>query len=130
MGLNLLEVIVVQFPSFGNDFDARKLSLPPPAQSYLAGLAFALAASPCSTPVLATLLGYVASSGDPVGGGALLLTYTSGYVAPLLAAATVTGSLQKIMSARAYTAWVTPASGFLLVAGGTYGFLSRVAPPM
>ena len=59
----------------------------------------------------ATLLGYVASSGDPVTGGALLLTYTSGYVAPLLAAATVTGSLQRIMSARAYTAWVTPASG-------------------
>ena len=76
----------------------------------------------------ATLLGYVASSGDPVTGGALLLTYTSGYVAPLLVAATMTGSLQRIMSARAYTAWVTPASGFLLVAGGTYGFLSRVAP--
>ena len=52
MGLNLLEVVVVQFPSFGADFDARKLSLPPPVQSYLAGLAFALAASPCSTPVL------------------------------------------------------------------------------
>lgn len=31
-------------------------------QAYLAGLTFALAASPCSTPVLATLLGYVATS--------------------------------------------------------------------
>lgn len=31
-------------------------------QAYLAGLTFALAASPCSTPVLATLLGYVAST--------------------------------------------------------------------
>jgi cytochrome c-type biogenesis protein len=103
----------------GQTYDCRR---------YKRGLAFALAASPCSTPVLATLLGYVASSGDPVTGGALLLTYTSGYVAPLLAAATVTGSLQRIMSARAYTAWVTPASGFLLVAGGTYGFLSRVSP--
>lgn len=28
----------------------------------MAGLTFALAASPCSTPVLATLLGYVAAS--------------------------------------------------------------------
>ena len=128
MGLNLLEVIVVQFPSFGTDFDARKLSIPPPAQAYLAGLAFALAASPCSTPVLATLLAYVSQTGDPVTGGALLLTYTSGYVAPLLAAATATGSLGRIMSARQYTAWVTPASGLMLVAGGTYGFLSRVAP--
>lgn len=32
------------------------------AQAYLAGLTFALAASPCSTPVLASLLGYVAAS--------------------------------------------------------------------
>lgn len=31
-------------------------------QAYLAGLTFALAASPCSTPVLASLLGYVAAS--------------------------------------------------------------------
>lgn len=31
-------------------------------QAYLAGLTFALAASPCSTPVLATILGYVATS--------------------------------------------------------------------
>jgi len=128
MGLNLLEVIVVAFPSVGADFDARKLELPPIAQAYLAGLAFALAASPCSTPVLATLLGYVSQTGDPVTGGALLLTYTSGYVAPLLFAATATGSLGRIMSARQYTAWVTPASGLMLVAGGTYGFLSRVAP--
>jgi hypothetical protein len=36
MGLNLLEVILVQFPSFGVDFDARKLSLPAPVQAYLA----------------------------------------------------------------------------------------------
>lgn len=34
----------------------------PGVQAYLAGLTFALAASPCSTPVLATLLGYVATS--------------------------------------------------------------------
>ena len=69
MGLNLLEVIVVEFPSFFGDFDARTLRVPNEVKSYLAGLAFALAASPCSTPVLATLLGYVASSGDPVAGG-------------------------------------------------------------
>jgi cytochrome c-type biogenesis protein len=128
MGLNLLEVIVVGFPSFGQNFDARSLKIPEPAKAFIAGLAFALAASPCSTPVLATLLGYVASSGDPLTGGALLLTYTSGYVTPLLVAATATGSLRQIMSARAYTFWVTPASGFLLVTGGTYGFLSRVTP--
>ncbi|CAL5409653.1 unnamed protein product [Camellia sinensis] len=35
-------------------------------QAYLAGLTFALVASPCSTPVLATLLGYIAESKDGV----------------------------------------------------------------
>ena len=47
-------------------------------QAYLVGLTFALAASPCSTPVLATLLAYVASSQDPLLGGGLLLAYTTG----------------------------------------------------
>ena len=51
---------------------------PEAPQAYLAGLTFALAASPCSTPVLATLLAYVGASADPVPGGLLLLTYTSG----------------------------------------------------
>ena len=47
-------------------------------QAYLVGLTFALAASPCSTPVLATLLAYVANSQDPLLGGGLLLAYTTG----------------------------------------------------
>ena len=33
-----------------------------------AGLTFALAASPCSTPILATLLAYVSTTRDPVTG--------------------------------------------------------------
>lgn len=66
------------------------LLLHPCAQAYLAGLAFALLASPCSTPVLATLLAWVSATRDPVQGGGLLLAYTSGYVMPLLVAATVT----------------------------------------
>ncbi|KAK4398416.1 Cytochrome c-type biogenesis ccda-like chloroplastic protein [Sesamum angolense] len=86
MGLNLLQVIELQLPSFFDNFDPRAAAanFPSSVQAYLAGLTFALAASPCSTPVLATLLGYVASTRDPVIGGSLLLTYTTGYVAPLL----------------------------------------------
>lgn len=96
-------------------------------QAYLAGLTFALAASPCSTPVLATLLAYVATADNSLLGGGLLLAYTTGYVVPLLTAAAFTGSLQRLLSVRKYSAWVTPASGFLLLAGGTYGLLSRTA---
>ncbi|PUZ43649.1 hypothetical protein GQ55_8G024600 [Panicum hallii var. hallii] len=130
MGLNLLEVVELQLPSFFSDFDPRAAAanLPSSVQAYLAGLTFALAASPCSTPVLATLLGYVATSRDPIIGGSLLLTYTTGYVAPLLIAASFAGALQSLLSFRRYSAWINPISGAFLLGGGVYTLLDRVFP--
>ncbi|PON44579.1 Cytochrome C biogenesis protein, transmembrane domain containing protein [Parasponia andersonii] len=130
MGLNLLEIIELRLPSFFDNFDARAAAanLPSSVQAYLAGLTFALAASPCSTPVLATLLGYVATSKDPVIGGSLLLTYTTGYVAPLLLAASFAGALQSLLSFRKFSAWINPVSGALLLGGGVYTFLDRLFP--
>ncbi|XP_066334865.1 cytochrome c-type biogenesis ccda-like chloroplastic protein 1 [Miscanthus floridulus] len=130
MGLNLLEVLELQLPSFFSDFDPRAAAanLPSGVQAYLAGLTFALAASPCSTPVLATLLGYVATSRDPIIGGSLLLTYTTGYVAPLLIAASFAGALQSLLSFRRYSAWINPISGAFLLGGGVYTLLDRVFP--
>ncbi|KAJ6298051.1 hypothetical protein OIU76_019224 [Salix suchowensis] len=129
MGLNLLEIIELQLPSFFNNFDPRAAAANFPSSNYLAGLTFALAASPCSTPVLATLLGYVAASKDPVVGGSLLLTYTTGYVAPLLLAASFAGALQSLLSFRKFSAWINPMSGALLLGGGVYTFLDRLFPP-
>lgn len=130
MGLNLLEVIELQLPSFFSNFDPRAAAsnFPSSVQAYLAGLTFALAASPCSTPVLATLLGYVASTKDPVVGGSLLLTYTTGYVAPLLLAASFAGALQSLLSFRKFSAWINPMSGALLLGGGLYTLLDRLFP--
>ena len=110
------------------DIDVRPTPLPAAAKAYLAGLTFALAASPCSTPVLATLLAFVSSAEDPIQGGGLLLAYSMGYVAPLLVAASVTGAMKQLLSFRQFSAWLTPASGCLLVAGGTYTLLSRLFP--
>ncbi|KAL0399345.1 UNVERIFIED_CONTAM: Cytochrome c-type biogenesis ccda-like chloroplastic protein [Sesamum radiatum] len=130
MGLNLLQVIELQLPSFFDNFDPRAAAanFPSSIQAYLAGLTFALAASPCSTPVLATLLGYVASTRDPVIGGSLLLTYTTGYVAPLLLAASFAGALQSLLSFRKFSAWINPMSGALLLGGGVYTLLDRLFP--
>ncbi|KAF5806779.1 putative cytochrome C biogenesis protein, transmembrane [Helianthus annuus] len=130
MGLNLLEVIELQLPSFFDNFDPRAAAanFPSSIQAYLAGLTFALAASPCSTPVLATLLGYVAASKDPLIGGSLLLTYTTGYVAPLLLAASFAGALQSLLSFRKFSAWINPMSGALLLGGGVYTLLDKAFP--
>lgn len=85
------QVIQLQLPSLG--VDVRAARLPPPLTAYLAGATFALVASPCSTPVLASLLAYVSTSQNPAAGGLLLLVYSCGYVTPLLVAATATVSI-------------------------------------
>ena len=125
MGLNLLEALPLQLPSFGG-MEWISQDLPAGVRSYLIGLTFGVVASPCSTPVLATLLAWVAATQDLVLGGVLLLSYTVGYVAPLILAGTFTASIKKLLELRRWSTWITPASGVLLVAFGVFSLLSRI----
>lgn len=125
MGLNLLEALPLQLPSFGGT-DWISEELPPGVRAYCIGLSFGLVASPCSTPVLASLLGWVANGQDLVLGAALLLAYTAGYVAPLILAGTFTASIKKILELRRWSAWINPVSGILLVGFGVFSLLSRI----
>ena len=125
MGLNLLEALPIRLPSYGG-LDWISKELPEGVRSYLIGLTFGLVASPCSTPVLATLLAWISSTRDPLLGAALLLAYTLGYVAPLILAGTFTASIKKLLEVRRWSGWITPASGVLLVAFGVFSLWSRL----
>lgn len=48
------------------------------------------------------------------------------YVVPLLIAATFAGTLKQVLAMRQWSAWITPASGVLLLSSGTYTLLSRI----
>jgi len=126
MGLNLLEVLPLQFPSWGG-MEWISQSWPRGVRSYLLGLTFGLAASPCSTPVLATLLVWVGEKQDFVIGTLLLLAYTVGYVAPLVLAGTFTASVEKLLKLRRWSGWINPASGALLLGFGIFSLLSRLS---
>ncbi|ELR96940.1 cytochrome c biogenesis protein CcdA [Gloeocapsa sp. PCC 73106] len=125
MGLNLLEILPISFPSLGTT-DWITPKFPPAVRSYLLGLTFGLVASPCSTPVLATLLAWVAGSQDLLMGVILLLTYTIGYVAPLVIAGTFTGAIKQFLSLRRWSGWINPVSGSLLLGFGTLSLLYRL----
>lgn len=56
-------------------------------RTFLLGGSSALVASPCATPVLTSILAFVAVTKDPTLGAILLLTYTVGYSTPLLVVA-------------------------------------------
>ena len=125
MGLNLLEILPLQLPNFGGT-DWIGEDLPHGLRSYLLGLTFGLVASPCSTPVLATLLAWVASTQDLILGGSLLLAYAVGYVAPLIIAGTFTASIKKILELRRWSGWINPVSGILLLSFGLFSLITRL----
>lgn len=127
MGLNLLEALPLQLPAWGG-MDWISKDLPEGARSYLIGLTFGLVASPCSTPVLATLLAWISTTQDPILGSVLLLSYTAGYVAPLILAGIFTASIKKILELRRWSGWITPVSGALLVGFGVFSLLFRLFP--
>jgi cytochrome c-type biogenesis protein len=125
MGLNLLEALPLQLPSWGG-MEWISKDLPKGVRSYLIGLTFGVVASPCSTPVLFSLLAWVAKTQDLILGGVLLLSYTAGYVAPLILAGTFTASIKKLLELRQWSSWITPVSGVLLVGFGVFSLLSRI----
>lgn len=126
MGLNLLELLPLRFPNW---FASTEIStdLPAYSRAFLLGLTFGLVASPCSTPVLVALLGWVSVSGNPAIGSALLLAYALGLVSPLVLVGTFTGSIKKVLSVRRWSRWLTYGSGVLLVGFGTLSILTRLA---
>lgn len=125
MGLNLLELLPLQFPTLTATDWIRK-DFPAPLRSYLLGLTFGLIASPCSTPVLVTLLAWVASTQNLMLGAVLLMFYAIGYVMPLILAGIFTGALKKLLELRKWSAWINPFSGILLISFGAFSLLSRL----
>ena len=98
--------------------------MPAPLAPIAAGLAFGLAATPCTTPVLAVLLAWMAQNGKPLVGMLLLTSFGAGQVVPLLLAGTAAASLPGLLSLRRLGQWVPPISGVVLV---TTGALTLVA---
>lgn len=125
MGLNLLEIVPLRFPTLGAT-DWIRADFPPLVRAYLIGLTFGLIASPCSTPVLATLLAWVASTQDLLLGAILLLAYTLGYVIPLVIAGSFTATLKQWLALRSWSQWLTPISGAILLSFGVFSLLTRL----
>jgi cytochrome c-type biogenesis protein len=128
MGLYLLEALPVQLPSLSLGQEWNLDRLPKGVRAFLLGLTFGLVASPCSTPVLATLLAWISSTQSPLLGGGLLLSYTSGYVLPIIVVGTFTASMKQFLALRQWSGWINPASGVLLVGFGVFSLMTRLWP--
>ncbi len=105
-------------------------------RTFLLGGSSALVASPCATPVLTSILGFVAASRDPALGTVLLLTYTVGYSTPLLVVGASGGQALANAQAAASTEdgsflakvglFVNPITASILIWYGTTGLLEAL----
>ena len=103
-------------------------------RTFLLGGSSALVASPCATPVLTSILAFVANSSNPFLGGFLLLFYTLGYSTPLLLTAATGG--QALVRLRELggqdetsvygkiAPWISPFTAGILLWYGTNGLLT------
>lgn len=156
MGFKLLELIQIPLPSldFGKtkqtstqtdepillDETGRILTRQSRQQqgslfrTFLLGGSSALVASPCATPVLTSILAFVAKAQNPALGALLLFGYTLGYSTPLLLVASTGGqALVKLRSSNesngwyaSLAPWVSPLTGGILLWYGTKGMLTAV----
>jgi cytochrome c-type biogenesis protein len=149
MGLQLLDLIelplldiqlAMEEPTSGDDtpilFDGQGNMLNSPVKrdgsllkTFLLGGSSALVASPCATPVLTSILAFVAKTQNPVVGMLLLLGYTLGYSTPLLLVAASGGQALANLKGDVYgrvAPWVTPLTAGILLWYGTNGLLTAL----
>ena len=85
-----------------------------------AGALIGLVITPCSTPMLAGLLAYVATTGNPVWGGTLLFVYGIGVGVPIILLGTAAASLMTRLAATQARVWAERFSGLILIGVGLY----------
>ena len=123
MGLNLLEIVNIQFPSFDFSQQRKQLNLPWQLEPFVFGASAALVLSPCSSPVLASLLAVVSTSQNPSLGALYLFLFSLGYSLPTVYAVNSSINFAKESSASASFQWVNVMFGSLLLTFGTYYML-------
>ena len=123
MGLNLLGIVKFSLPS-GPDPEIWTNQFPPSLAPISAGFAFGLASSPCTTPVLAVLLAWVAKQGNPLSGVIFLGSFAIGQIVPLFVAGTFAASIPKLLSFKPIGMWIPPISGVILL---TIGLISLIS---
>ena len=141
MGLQLLGIISLPLPSIElevasgvstiEDGESLKNSMDEMKSliaTFLLGGSSALVASPCATPVLTSILAFVAANRDPLVGAVLLFVYTLGYSTPLVVVGATGGAaLARLEQANSSIGkLVTPMTASVLIWFGTTSFLKAL----
>jgi len=115
-GLYLLKVIHFKLPTFsGINLKARGA-----LGAFFMGGLLGVVITPCATPILAGLLSYVATTGNPTWGGLLLFIYGIGIGIPIILIGTTFASIIARLSSKKLLRCADNISGTMLIGVGLY----------
>ncbi|MGC9975875.1 MAG: cytochrome c biogenesis protein CcdA [Syntrophales bacterium] len=119
MGLSMLEVFVlpIRVPGFLAKAQPKKRGI---AGSFLIGAISGLVVGPCTTPALAVLLSFVATSQNIVFGMSLFFIFAFGMGTLLIAVGTFAGLLTSLPKSGMWMTKVSHICGWILLAVGEY----------
>jgi len=100
--------------------ESYKLSTEGIGSGLLLGLSLGIVWLPCTGPVLGTILTWVASKGNILIGGTLLLVYSLGFAVPMLGIAYSTKMSSALAGKTAKMIWIRRIAGFALILVGVY----------
>ena len=124
MGLNLLGILKISLP-VGPNVDSWEGNIASPIAPLAAGMTFGLASSPCTTPVLAVLIAWIAENGNPYSGIIILTCFGLGQIIPLLLAGTTAASIPRILSIRGISQLIPALSGVFFLSTGLLSLFAR-----
>ena len=113
-GLNMLEVFELPLPGFLSGAGTAKAR-----QGFLGafaiGVTSGLVVGPCTAPVLATILTYVATQGNVFLGGAMLFLFAMGMCALIIVAGTFSGALATLPKSGDWMVRIKKGFGWVMI---------------
>ncbi len=119
-GLAMLDLFTIPVPGFFGKVQSDGVRRGGKLGALLMGLASGFVAAPCTAPVLALLLTYVASSRDVLWGGTLMLVFALGLGMLLMVLGIFSGSLAGLPRAGAWMDWIKKGFGVGMLAAAGY----------
>lgn len=122
LGLSMFDLFQLRLPSFlsSRKFSAGAAATAGLPQAFAVGLASGLVVGPCTAPVLALILSYVATKQNIVFGTTILFTFAFGMGLLLIALGTFTGLLTALPSAGPWLTKIKRGFGWVLIFAGQY----------
>lgn len=127
MGLKLLDILDFEFPVIVKSIPKNEggfAFLYP----FLIGMVFALAGTPCSTPILAGIMAFASVSENILFAVLMLFLFALGQGIILIIAGVFTSSVKNMQSFVKVSEFLLKASGVLLILSGLYIFYKIFSP--